>query len=381
MNKSKRTFFYGLIQSSYWLSYLPVFAYGTAYLLYAGYSNVQIGALFASANILSIFTQSIIARKVDQGKLAMKQVMLSLAGIAILMAGMLFFVAPLAVFYLFLLLSIMVLQPFVNSLGVSGDELDFGISRGMASFLYSVGSLLLGKLFVVYSIGLAPLMGIVLLGLHLFLLLSYPFPASTEMETSHEGVRGMLKIYPSLGYFLVAVVFLFFGYSMFHNYLVHVVKNIGGDEGALGATIAISAFSEVPTMFLFTRILRKYSARTLLVVSAFFFLFKGILDVSANSLGVLYAVQMLNALNFGLFLPTAIYFLSNHLRKEHRSTGQAFLTSSIIAGNVLASVVGGMIMDFYSVNTLLRVILVMGTLGFLLMNKAMKGTKDEHRYS
>lgn len=382
MNKAKATFHYGLIQSSYWLSYLPIFAYGTAYLLNAGYTNVQIGTLFAAANLTSILIQSPLARGVDRQKIGMKSLMLLLSGMVLLMAALIFLFSPLAIFYFIMLLSIMVLQPFVNSLGVqSGDKLDFGISRGMASFTYSLGSLLLGRLIVYFNITMLPLAAIALVLFHLLLILSFPFPKIDMEETTNVGLMGMLRLYPSLGYFLLSVVFLFFGYSMFHNYLVHVVRNIGGDESALGMAIAISAFSEVPTMFLFTKIVRRFSPKTLLLVSSFFFLLKGILDTLAPTLIMLYANQLFNALNFGLFLPSAIFFLSSYLKKEHSSTGQAFLTSAIIAGNVLASVVGGMIMDYYSVNTLLKIIILMGSLGFLMMGKAMKGTKHEHRHS
>ena len=115
MNKAKATFHYGLIQSSYWLSYLPIFAYGTAYLLNTGYSNVQIGTLFAAANLTSILMQSPLARGVDRQKIGMKSLMLMLSGMVLLMAGLIFLFSPLAIFYFIMLLSIMVLQPFVNS--------------------------------------------------------------------------------------------------------------------------------------------------------------------------------------------------------------------------------------------------------------------------
>lgn len=382
MSKAKKTFHYGLIQSSYWLTYLPVFAYGTAYLLHAGYSNVQIGLLFAAANLCSILVQSLLARAVDQQKIGMKALMLTLSGTVLLMTSLIFLIKPLSIFYFLLLLAIMVLQPFVNSLGVQSEQgLDFGIARGMASLTYSLGSLLLGKLIVLFEISMLPLAGIGLILLHLLLTLSFPFPRVDLEETREAGLWGMLSLYPFLGYFLIAVVFLFFGYSMFHNYLVHVVNSLGGDEVALGIVISISAFAEVPTMFLFTKIIHRYPPKILLLVSALFFLIKGILDFFAPSLGMLYVNQIFNALNFGLFLPSAIFFLSSSLRKEHSSTGQALLTSSIIAGNVLASVVGGMIMDYFNVNTLLGLIVVMGSLGCLLMFRAMKGVHHEDHHS
>ena len=38
--KKNKTLHYGLIQSSYWLSYLPFFALSTTFLLDAGYNNI-----------------------------------------------------------------------------------------------------------------------------------------------------------------------------------------------------------------------------------------------------------------------------------------------------------------------------------------------------
>ncbi|HZK10454.1 MAG TPA: hypothetical protein VFD08_05225, partial [Clostridia bacterium] len=133
--KKNKTLHYGLIQSSYWLSYLPFFALSTTFLLDAGYSNIGIGLLFASANLASIPLQSFLASAVDNGKIPLKGLMLTQGFVIFLVAGLVTWQA-LAPFYFLLLLFLMSLQPFVNALSVAclheDIPLDFGVSRGMA---------------------------------------------------------------------------------------------------------------------------------------------------------------------------------------------------------------------------------------------------------
>lgn len=379
MNKNK-TLHYGLIQSSYWLSYLPLFAYATAFLLHEGYRNLTIGLLFASANLSSIFLQSFLAREVDNGRLPMKTVMLSLGGLVLLMA-LLISGQPRAPYYFVLLLCLMSLQPFVNTLSVAclhqNINLDFGLARGMASLIYSLGSVFLGKLLAQRGLFIVPYAGMAFMLLHLASLISFSFPPPSlpPSELHEKKLRG----YPFLRLFVPAVVLLFFGYGMFHNYLVHLIRYVGGDESALGLAIGISAFSEVPTLFAFTRIVRRFKARNLLIFSAFFFALKAFLDLFARNMTMVYLNQSLNVMTFGLFLPAAIFFLSHSMEKKDSTRAQALLTSSIIAGNVLASLIGGALMDYFGIHSLLQVIALIESLAFILMIGALKGENHEHR--
>ncbi len=375
-----KTFHYGLVQSSYWLSYLPIFAYATTFLLEVGYSNLSIGLLFALANLSSIALQSLLASLVDRGKLAMKSLML-------LLAGLIFFLAlaislkPLFILYLIMLISLMSLQPFVNALGVMGDtcriKLDFGLARGMASLVYSLGSILLGSIMARLGIKITPYAGQVFIGLHIISILSYKFPEPQGHEKKEGG--NILRAYPFLLPFLSSVVLLFFGYSMFHNYLVHLIRYLGGAEDALGLAIALSAFAEVPTMFSFSRLASRFSSRGLLRLSSLFFLIKALMDFLARSLGQIYLSQLLNALTFGLFVPASVLFLSRSLNKKDTAKGQALLTSALIAGNVLASSVGGVVMDYYGIRVLMALIIGIEILAFSLMSLALGNKEDRRR--
>lgn len=370
-----KTFHYGLVQSSYWLSYLPLFAYATSFLLEKGYSNLAIGLLFSLANLSSIGLQSLLARAVDRRGLPMK-------GLMVLLAGLIFFLSlaiswkALFIFYYIMLVSLMSLQPFVNALGIIGDKsvkLDFGLARGMASLSYSIGSTLLGFIMARLGIGITPYAGMAFISLHIVSLISYDFPLRKE-EEKKKGEK-LLKSYPFLLPFLASVVLLFFGYSMFQNYLVHLIRYLKGDEGALGLAIALSAFAEVPIMFSFSTLSRRFSARGLLLFSSFFFLIKALMDFLAISLSQIYLSQLLNALTFGLFIPASVVFFSRVLDKKDAAGGQALLSSALIAGNVLASMVGGVVMDYYGIRSLMGLIVLIEVLALGLMSLALKKTK------
>ncbi|HZK09749.1 MAG TPA: MFS transporter, partial [Clostridia bacterium] len=352
----------------------------TTFLLDAGYSNIGIGLLFASANLASIPLQSFLASAVDNGKIPLKGLMLTQGFAILLVAGLVAWQA-LAPFYFLLLLFLMSLQPFVNALSVAclheDIPLDFGVSRGMASLLYSLGSVFLGNLLARRGIFITPYAGMVFIVIYILCVLSFPFPAFYKKEGDIKG--NIAKRYPFLYLFLPAVVLLFCGYGMFHSYLIHLIRFVGGDESALGLTLGISAFSEVPTMFSFTWISSRFEEKKLLLFSAFFFALKALLDLFAKNIYMLYINQSLNAVTFGLFLPTAIFYLSHTMEKKDAATGQALLTSAIIAGNVLASFIGGILMDSFGIRVLLQSVSFIQILAFILMYSALKGEKNEAR--
>lgn len=365
-----RTFHYGLIQSSYWLSYLPLFAYATTFLLSVGYSNTSIGLLLALANLSSIALQSFLAQKVDSGKLAMKAVMLA-QGLVILTMSLLIHLKPFLGFYYIMLVSLMSLQPFVNALSISclqqGMRLDFGLARGMASLTYSLSSFALGALMVKWGVAISPLAGMLFISFHLMTVISFDFPNSRIVSEEKTESKDVFRRYPFLPLFLLSVILTFFGYNMFHNYLVHLIRYLGGSEKSLGLAIGISAFAEVPVMFLFTKISRRFPVKNLLRLSASFFLIKALLDLFSTNIYSIYLNQLTNALTFGLFMPASIYFLSKAMGQQDTAKGQALLTSAIIAGNVLASLVGGLVMDLYGIRSLMSLVAIIEVFALILM--------------
>lgn len=365
-----KTLHYGLIQSSYWLSYLPLFAYAATFLLNVGYSNTSIGLLLALANLSSIAVQSFLAQRIDSGKLAMKTVML-VQGLLILAMSFLIHLKPLLAFYYIMLVSLMSLQPFVNALSISclqqGIKLDFGLARGLASLVYSLSSFGLGALMVKRGVAISPLAGMLFIFLHLLTLISFGFPDKRINLEDKTKKKGVFARYPFLPLFLISVVLTFFGYNMFHNYLVHLIRYLDGSEQSLGLAIGISAFAEVPIMFLFTRISRRFPVKNLLRLSAAFFLIKALMDLFSTNIYSIYLNQLTNALTFGLFMPASIYFLSKAMDQQDTAKGQALLTSAIIAGNVLASLVGGLVMDLQGIRFLLALVAVIEVFALVLM--------------
>lgn len=74
---------------------------------------------------------------------------------------------------------LMLMIPFVNSLGMEtirqGEELDYGIGRGMGSVAYAIASWLLGRLTASFGADMIPIWAIALTILFLACVFRFPF--------------------------------------------------------------------------------------------------------------------------------------------------------------------------------------------------------------
>ena len=147
---------YGTIQGCYWMGYAALMGYASVYLLEKGFTNTQIGLLTAVGCIVSAVLQPALASYADRPESPSVRTMLlganliqlvliiSLAATAessSMVARILLYGASITM--------LMLMIPFVNSLGMEtirqGEELDYGIGRGMGSVAYAIASWLVGR--------------------------------------------------------------------------------------------------------------------------------------------------------------------------------------------------------------------------------------------
>ena len=59
----------------------------------------------------------------------------------------------------------------------------------------------------------------------------------------------------------IGVVGLFFSNSVFNNFMLQIVQNVGGDGGDMGRILSLMAMLEIPALFLFDIIHTGYPAK------------------------------------------------------------------------------------------------------------------------
>jgi PPP family 3-phenylpropionic acid transporter len=328
-------------------------------------------------------------------RISMKQLILLMTGTSALLAAARFICSDIpvlpAILYVLEQGISYSLQPLINALGVrvmnSGAKVNFGLSRGTGSLAYSIISISLGLFLRFAKADYLSLFSVVL---YVFLAVSIAkFPLSENQPSSgasprlnssrQDGEKGTKKVRskPDFRFILLlaAVVLVFCSQNMIGNYMIQIMKNVGGSADSVGIANGISAAVELPAMALFTFLVSKYRSSTLLRISFAVFVCKAAATMFAPSVDVLYLVQCLQFGGYALFIPASVYYANEVIPKEKLATGQASLTSASTCGSVLASILGGWLLDSFSVGTMLRVGILVAAMGCVVGMAAVKTVK------
>lgn len=394
MKGKNLTLNYSLLQGSYWMSYCALYSFATVYLLSKGFNSAMIGMIVAGSNILSSVLQPYVSTLADQAKkLSIRQIILMVAAVlAILLAGLTIVPSQLllvGLLFIFANIFLQVLQPLINAMSFyyirHGMKIDFGLARGTGSLAFAILSSILGFLLSKFASWVIPFSSLICVGLIVLLMLSFPMIQKMSAEVAHDEnpnhVPGgsfmyFIKEYPSFCFVLIGSTCLFIYHNMFNGYLIQVVEALHGTSKELGTTMSLAAMVEIPTMFLFSKIVAKYSSHKLLVFASIMFTVKAIATIFAVNIPILYATQIFQMFAFALFTPASVYYTNQMMKPQDQFKGQAYLTMTITMGGVLGSLLGGFILQYSSVSMMLIVCAIVSAIGTFFVAKFAKEVKN-----
>lgn len=134
-----------------------------------------------------------------------------------------------------------------------------------------------------------------------------------------------------------------------------------------GSAAAVSG----PGRSFYTKIKGSRPSRCFLAFSGAAFFAKSVLFIFARSIGMVYFIQSLQCLSYGLMAASRVYYVDETVGKENETTGQAYMAASETVGIVLGSSLGGFLMQAKGINTLLSVGTAVCLAGMLLMTASL----------
>ena len=391
---------YGCIHGTYWMYYGVAGSFASAFLLAKGCSNAEIGIILAVGNILAVFLQPLIADLADRSKkLSLIGVTQLSAVLLMVLTGLLFVMkqksAALWVVYMFIMAWMTTLQPLFNSLAFkleeTGVHINFGACRSVGSLAYAVLCAFLGTLVEAKGVGVLPLSGEIVL----LMLLASLWVTKTQFDrmvgektgkqaVSVLGECGQVPVADAeeaeeinLALFVkrnklfvvlnLAVIGVFFSNSILNNFMLQVVEGVGGTSEDMGRIFSVMAFLEIPALFFFDKIKERFSCQLILKFAAICFTLKVLLIYLAESVTMIYVAHLLQTLSFGLFLPAMVSFIGEVMAKGEAVKGQALYTVMTTASSMLASVLGGIMLDVSGPGFMLLVSTIVTGLGALVL--------------
>ncbi|MBR2825667.1 MAG: MFS transporter [Solobacterium sp.] len=355
----------------------------TYYLQELDYSSSAIGWINAGFALLSVFLQPLLGRLSDTNQsFTWKNILVYSAILLIVFFLIIYFVdlKPWSgLLFGSVILVIYCMMPFVNGAIFYyeriGERVDFGSARGFGSFGYAFISYLLGYFTTLWNERIVIVVGICASLLFLVFVMQLPckeelwIDQSTEKKSSFDFVTK----YPALVVMIIGNIFLFSFHNLSNTFLINILENVGGDSASLGVAIALAAIVEIPILFMSTKLLHKYKGSYLMIFAAISFVIKAALYLFAKTVLMVYVAQLFQMFSYAVDVAVFAHICDEAVEPEDKMLGQAWNTTSISAGLVIGSLLGGMILDAYGLKGMLMVgvIFCIIGLGFMALSSHM----------
>ena len=354
MDERRENIRYCVLLGVHTMMLCPAINFVTPYLAAAQISTQTIGILVAVSCLLAVVFQQFVGRLVDRNLVDGRKLLLLLTLILTVGAFSLLFIKSgglKAIIFGGMYCLTFIMLPILNSFSFfyenKGISVNYGVARGCGSMSFAVCSMVLGFLMAKFGTSVIPL-GYGLLGVALFaILLSMPtLKGSTTTATSPTQSKSLeLSKFPAFRLMLIGLCLVMLFHNMVMTYFIYAIERVGGDSSHLGMALGIAAFLEIPILFLYTRIKGNTPSKYFLTASGVFFFAKAALFAVAQSVTMIYLVQILQIVSYGLMVAARVYYVDEIVGKKYETTGQAYIVATETVGIVLGSIIGGFLMQ------------------------------------
>lgn len=357
-----------LVTGAYYMLVNAVMGFEGFYLDKLGVSDKNIGLLIALAGICAVICQPLTGLCTDKSKkldvrhmVFFISILVLLLGVSIVLFNTKYF--PIVV-YLVMIVLTSVAMPLVNSLSMlvknKGFKIDFGIARGIGSISYALAAFLIGYFSEEQRFGYTfiPWAVIISSGLIILAILPFLFEKALSKSAGDEspswvkkeslGLKDFAKTYPSFVVFVVFFSLIFMGHNILLTFVYQLIAPMGGTAKDVGVIGGLAACVELPAMFCFSLLHKKFSPAKLIKISGFFFFLKAafcLISVATGKLYIFFGAQFFQIAGFALFTPASVYYANQVISEENIASGQSFMTASNVLGTILGSFVGGFFLD------------------------------------
>lgn len=385
---------YALINIFYMFLICSTVGYAANFLLAKGFSNSAVGAVLSCVSIFGVVLQAVFAPLIDRSDKLTEKGFVSITLIITAVIALAMYFMPDASVLLLVLTTVSFSAassglPFINSIAFIyekvGQTINYGLCRGLGSAAYAVGSLLIGRfLSISFQNGRLPsdYLPLIYASMALFTLIMVQTLEIPEAETSTDSPKAgkinygqFFRKYSHILPVLAGMVMIYTCHMLINNFMIHVITNVGGDSSNQGTALFIQAMSELPPMFLFAKIMQKKDVDSIMALAGICFTVKHLLVWLAPDIRMLYLSMAVQMLGYALLIPSSVYFANKHFDEQDRNQGQAVTAWTTTIGGIIASLLGGVLMDHLAVSTVLLIGFLISLAGTLLMVKGIASLK------
>ena len=382
MTVKKLTLKYSLQQFIYWAAICGIVSFAATYLLSKGFTASETGRILFTANFCSFVLQPFMASKADQAKKnVIPAFMLGLAGLTIVcFLCIRFLPLPKWLFsglYIAGMTTLDMEVPLLNAENVyytdRGWTINYGLSRALGSAAYAVLSLSLGYILEYLGVDWMPIISLFLIAVFFTITLLMPKDNSVSSRYSEKGETVSLpEFFVKYRWYcisLIGILLLALFHVMVENYLIEILRRLGGDSSGVGIALFVATTVEVPALLLFARVYRKIGSYRVLLIAGLSYCAKALLFIIARSPLAIYAAQLLQVTTYTFLSPIQMYYAKECTSESDMVKGQSLATASYALGCALGNLLGGELITQFGIPVMLAVglgITILGTLSLVI---------------
>lgn len=390
------TVYYGLVQWTYWLGNAVLGAFASKFLLTIGLTNTRLSLLLALCGLLAAISSPLLGSLIDRKPTLSTAHLLYAFGAGLMAVGVLILCFPydatllMAVLFGIGYVFVQILQPFINALGVEcinqGYQISFGFSRASGAFGYAISAFLTGILVDRIGIVTIPVATIIT---YSGMVLTVAFlrkkknanPAcGTPKKSANLNPIRFLKRYPTYAGLLAGMILIYFSHGFVNTFCLQILETKGGTSTSVGISTAVAAVFEIVPMLCAPFLLKHFRLGNLLRFSGIFYTVKSLGSLLAPNVYAYYAVQFFQLPAWGIMAISIVFYVNETVDHEHSSQGQAFAGMTLTVGNLLCTLICGILIDNIGINRTLIIATIVCAVGaciiFLTTGKQRKVTED-----
>ncbi|CAM3160862.1 MFS transporter [Streptobacillus felis] len=372
---------YTLMQVIYWAMFCSIYAFANSFLSSRGFSSTRIGFIIALSSFLSVLVQPFTAKLIDTfPKITVRKSLLTSMYIVVLNSFLISIIHNnliVTIFFVILITGLLNAQTYMYTFIFqyinNGENVNFGIARGMGSAAFAIASLFYGNIGSKIGFEFIPLWAMSLSILVILVILSFKEVSNNSKSNEVNVKDNFLMFFTKYRKFclvLLGMVFIFFTHNILNTFMKNILESLGKGSKEVGIGFMIAAIVELPAMFYIIKLNEKFGYSKLLKVSAIAFLVKIFITffaVLTHNIYLFYLAQITQFAGYAIYVPVAVYYTNDVMEEKDRVKGQAYMAVSGTIGSILGNLLGGRIIEAYSINILLLISLIVCFLGTIVL--------------
>jgi PPP family 3-phenylpropionic acid transporter len=219
--------------------------------------------------------------------------------------------------------------------------------RLWGSIGFIVASLFLGYLIDLQGINI--LLWVLLIAQAIIFFLSNTIPETKEIQNKKNdlSIWKIIKT-PSVIALLIGCTLMVSAHGVLYNFYSIYLKDHGYSSATIGWLWAVGVICEILIFMAMPKILRRYSLKTILLMSLFLGVIRFILiGASPDHLYLLFIAQMFHAATFGSFHAASIEVIAYYFKGRNQTRGQAIYNSVAYGiGGTIGGLGGGYLIQY-----------------------------------